>query len=365
MDIRKSIYRLSDRNKFPRNIFWSSDKNVDTTNQDILRDELSHLSKTMSRLIAILFTFSLLGLITIGQSDLILFEKGQIQIPFANIFVDYPFFFIILPVIILIVTLYFHIFVGRWSAIRRITKLSGPPHIFNLPGIIPKIASEITFYWLSPIVLFVFTYKTLPLKISWFVYSLTICVTLVSIFMEIRRCPQNRRLWQNTFLWFFIIIIISIIYIDKTNKERLIWRRVSLSNAQLESRDFSGMYLKDAYFSNSNLEFSNLNSTILNGAILYRANLRHTDLDYAWLENAILKMTDLTNASLSDAHLKGANLIGANLEGADLTSADLREANLTHAILIGADLQEADFRGAVGVTELQLSSAKNSNLIYK
>ena len=77
-------------------------------------------------------------------------------------------------------------------------------------------------------------------------------------------------------------------------------------------------------------------------AQLDSANLKDTDLCYVDLHQANMDYADLSNAKLRAAKLNRASLQGANLAGTDFTSADLYKVN---------------FRGALNLTEGQLSNA--------
>ncbi|GHJ26356.1 pentapeptide repeat-containing protein [Streptomyces hygroscopicus] len=67
---------------------------------------------------------------------------------------------------------------------------------------------------------------------------------------------------------------------------------------------------------------------------------------------------DLIGADLRGADLRGANLRGAHLIAADLTRADLTAADLIGADFRDADLSAADLRGAIFLTQAQLSAAR-------
>ena len=64
------------------------------------------------------------------------------------------------------------------------------------------------------------------------------------------------------------------------------------------------------------------------------------------LSNTILCAVKLEDANLFKANLFKANMIGANLRSAHLIEADLTGADLTGADLTGANLRRADLRGA-------------------
>ena len=75
-------------------------------------------------------------------------------------------------------------------------------------------------------------------------------------------------------------------------------------------------------------------------AVLQNAALKNADLCYTDFHQAILDDADLSFAKLQAAKLNRASLRGVNLEGTDLTNADMYKVNL---------------RGALNLTEEQLS----------
>jgi uncharacterized protein YjbI with pentapeptide repeats len=75
-------------------------------------------------------------------------------------------------------------------------------------------------------------------------------------------------------------------------------------------------------------------------AVLQNAKLNNADLCYTDFHQAILDDADLSSAKLQAAKLNRASLRSVNLEGTDLTNADMYKVNL---------------RGALNLTEEQLS----------
>ena len=89
------------------------------------------------------------------------------------------------------------------------------------------------------------------------------------------------------------------------------------------------------------------NNLILPEFSLYEALKIDDPQKVAWKQYLIdLKGRDLRGASLSGAILTRANFWGAQLQGADLTGAQLQGANLQGAQLQGADLSSSELRGA-------------------
>ena len=88
----------------------------------------------------------------------------------------------------------------------------------------------------------------------------------------------------------------------------------------------------------ADLNSCNFSGTSLAGAWLSGANLRGSRF-----ENATLRLADLTRADLQEANLSGADLTGAKLGRASFKDCKLDEANLSSADLVGADLTGSRF----------------------
>jgi uncharacterized protein YjbI with pentapeptide repeats len=94
----------------------------------------------------------------------------------------------------------------------------------------------------------------------------------------------------------------------------------------------------------------------LEGAVLIGADLRKADLTGARFDRADLDRADLQGAVLDDARLVRASLTETNLRGALLRAAQLREARLERAELQGAALVDAQLQNAT-LKDAQLQDA--------
>jgi Pentapeptide repeats (8 copies) len=104
--------------------------------------------------------------------------------------------------------------------------------------------------------------------------------------------------------------------------------------------------LKGANFSFASLPKVDFNRGQLQGANLFHAQLQGSSLASARLQGANLEGAELQGADLKDAQLQGANLKDAQLQGADLQNAQLQGASLEGAQLQGASLVGAELDGA-------------------
>lgn len=93
------------------------------------------------------------------------------------------------------------------------------------------------------------------------------------------------------------------------------------------------------------------------GINLDRAELKDLSLAGLDLEGASLRSADLEGSTLEGADLEGADLRGADLKDVNLRGADLDQARLDGALLDRADLRGTDLRLALGLRQIQLTTA--------
>jgi uncharacterized protein YjbI with pentapeptide repeats len=300
---------------------------------------------------------------------------AAIDLPFGGGKVSFVGFLFIAPLILIAITLYLHVFVDRWlhysySGLEPEKRL---PTIFNFDQRVARWLSGFLFYWLVPIVLLRLTVKALPQPEASQLVILTCLVTGVLVWLQIQRCPDRKRRYQNPVLWGFLIALIYVSLITLLGKTPFS-RPLMLFKASLNNMDLRGFKMPRAFMAEATLTGANLQGANLDQANLFRADLFGADLSRADLRGTDLLIANLSKANLSKANLSGANLRGADLSGADLSEADLNQANLSKADLFGAnlrgadlfganlsggDLSGADLIGASNITPAQIKSARN------
>ena len=111
---------------------------------------------------------------------------------------------------------------------------------------------------------------------------------------------------------------------------------LNLDNVNLNGADLSGSYLMRTNFKNAKLKGTMLNQTNLQGANLEGSNLEEADLEGTNLSSFRLEKSDGSVVNIN------TNLIGANLKDANLKDANLKDANLLGVkVLIKEQLCEA------------------------
>ena len=350
--------RLLDQDKSPRCWWYPSSIRRNNVLRMSTEEQLAYqkamepahekFSETIRLAMLSLLGFALFCLlITFSAPDVsLLVAEPTIKMPFADVQVSFQSFVILAPLLLIVITLYLHIFYGYWldletdyqhlmqgyeSSTPSIERL---PTLFSLDHMVPRLLTTFIFYWLVPIVLLMMSWKAAA-RVEWGMplVLFTCFVTCTLIFLQIRRRPVPQR-WLNRSLWLVMGLIVSCL------ATITVWLIVSL----LQHRE---MVIVPHLFPRS----LNIFRADLKEKWLAAVDLRYADADYANFENANLNHADLSGADLRMANLQEANLVGANLReaflvGANLQKADLWRANLREAFLVGANLQEADLRKA-------------------
>jgi hypothetical protein len=212
--------RLSDPEKWPR-CWWyppSSRRNdvlrisgpARQTYQKVVQQAYEKFSETIRLAMLSLLGFAFFCLlITFSTPDsALLVAVPTIKTPFADVQVSFQSFLILAPSILIIITLYLHIFYGYWLGYKTdysylLASESGElaierlPTLFSLDHLVPRLLTDFIFYGLVPLVLLVITWKAAA-RVEWGIplVLLTGLVTVMLVFLQIRRCPASRRQWN-------------------------------------------------------------------------------------------------------------------------------------------------------------------------
>jgi hypothetical protein len=347
----------------------------------VLEQTYEKFSETIRLAMLSLLGFALFCLlITFSTSDsTLLVADPTIKMPFADVQVSFQSFLLLAPSLLIVITLYLHIFYGYWldrkTDYKHFIRVSGGvpsiehlPTLFSLEHPVPRFLTNFIFYWIVSLVLGTITWKAaarlvwgLPLGL------ITILVTTILIFLQIRRCPTSQRKW-NRLLWGVMVLIAGVMvgYMVGIIKPQGFERPLNIFRADLKEKWLAGVNLRRAKanlanFEGANLQIADLQGADLQGAFLEgaflegadlqganlrRAKLRDANLQDASLQRVLLEGADLRRAKLQGAKLWIASLQGANLQGAKLQSAILQGADLQFAFLWHADLRRADLQGA-------------------
>lgn len=337
-----------------------------------------------------LLAYCALTVVSTTHRQIILNETARLPIVNLNVLLNG--FFVLSPLIAILVFVYFQLYLHRLRGLiddlrnnyLSIEKKRLYPWMINIsedpePGLIgklQKITVKLTLWVSLPIVLNLIALwhlkKHEPFW-SYVVVLLSIFGTAIVIWFwwkyESTQWRKKTIKWKIiNVLSFFLILVFGFCLLfflfdwaKEGGKEKWLnirWLEpilcVDLSYQKLINEpktDYEGLYW-------GNLHKSHLEGADLINTVLKRADLRETHLQYANMYRCVLEGADLSGADLSGAHLREAKLSEASLSWADLTRADLREADLRGADLRGADLRGASLRGAKNLTIKQLSEVK-------
>jgi hypothetical protein len=314
--------RLSDLDKPPR-IWWfppSSRRDVvlrmsETARQDyqkVMQQGHEKFSETVRLTMLSLLGFALFCLlITFSAADsTLLVADPTIKMPFADIQVSFQSFLILAPFLLIVITLYLHIFYGYWLDLetdhRHLThsrELGEPviehlPTLFSLDHPVPRLLTAFIFYWLVPLVLATITWKAavrpiwgLPLMF------ITGLVTTILVFLQIRRCPVSQRR-RNRQRWLVIVLIMAWL-VALTFNPQWLERQWHIVRADLQGKWLAYEDLHAAY-----AELANLQGANRQGAHLQRAHLQGAHLQRAHLQGAHLQeVKGLTETQIQSVHI--------------------------------------------------------------
>jgi uncharacterized protein YjbI with pentapeptide repeats len=366
------------KDKFPRKLWWPSWLSPSQTdlNPDEWKEQHEETSKTIRRLIMVSIGYCFFCFLTLAAPDNKLFEvNALVKVPFANVQVPYVFFLILGPLVLIGITIYTQIFIEHWHILNEQIKFLDEfrektlPFLFNMGRYTPDLISNFLFYWLTPLALFIFVWKSSAILI----YIIAVLVTVILLLLKIRRFPiGNRRSFHYTFYWliliFFIISCIPVILNPSIIHRGLNLPGVNLSKGNLRGVNFDKANLKNANFksadlSNASLKGANLRGAQLETASLERANLLRANLTYANLQKTLLREANFQETLLVEADLQDSVLVAADFENAHLWSANLQNAELGYAVLKNADLREANLQNAeLGYAVLKNADLRGANL---
>jgi hypothetical protein len=372
--LKRRMVQLWDRSKAPQCGYPVPQAEV--RHKDMVREAHKQYSETLNKTMLALLGVALFCLLTtIGSPDkLLLAPDSTIKVPFADTPISFLGFIVVAPFLLIVLTIYLHVFYGYWLDCERerqyinkrlIPPIESIPTLFSFPDAVPLMLTGFIFYWLVPLVLGAITWKAwaFPGMGRPLTYVAGV-VTAILVFLQIRRRANNQHTW-----WIFlshtnggvtILIIIVGLTVRVAFNPQLFQRPLALFRAELPKAWLAGINMRRADFGLANLQGANFLGADLQGANLQGANLQGADFQRANLQRANLR------ANLGDINIdritlltnfEGANFQRANLQGADLQDANFEGANFLGANLQGANFQKANLAGAENLTQDQLNTA--------
>lgn len=393
------LRRLTDRNQWPRRWWWPDAPGATLDSPEEILRRHDEASKTIRRVMLTLVAYGFFCLFTLSQPDLVVIT-GTFELPFAKVPVAFEAFLVVGPLVLIGFTIYLHIFIGYWNRLPLEEEYKALPFVFNMEGRVPRLLSGFLFYWLSPVVLWYFTYKAGKHPFAEPLLLLTVLTAAALFTLQIKRTPPARR--GN---WSYRVVWLVLVFFGALSLFQAMQQGVGLT--QMAYRSTVNMVKPIVVASLPNLPGLGSRGEPTpppagNGAPGGSATLPSvapppatpspapsvrptpatplppvaasrrparpppnvqqkvpTAQNTANIAQSVLGLgrglnlagADLRGVDLFKRDLRGANLSGANLQGEDLASinfsnADLSRANLKDAGLIAADLSGVNFSGA-------------------
>lgn len=345
---------------------------------------------------------------TLSTSDRQILLNDSVNLPIINSEVPLSAFFIITPLLTMILFLYFHIqlYILREAIQHKDNNHSGTPRRLYPwivlvaeepdPGVIgwfQKGFLNISIWWSLPIALMLYAIWIIKKHNPWLSYVVGLMPIVGIVLLIIFWCKYHRIsfvdfLRERTMMRILTAVILFNIFLlfilipwaneGKHFGLRKDAYRPSYSTGILPTigNFFLIIDLRDEILSikpaadHSSNYWTDLSNIHLEGADLARSVLKRANLQNSYLQSANLTSADLSEAKLSGANLygawlgnstlKAARLNAANLAGIFAPYANLRNSSPSQANLDGADLSYSNLEGA----RLYNSNLENAQL-YK
>lgn len=355
-------------------------------------DWLKHVEETSrkgSRLFLIKLVCCLYSWIVVSSAqDVHLITNMAVSpLPLIGTKIPIATFFLVVPMILLVLFIYFHLYLQRlWEDLAAFPAVfpDGKPldkkvYPWLMTGImrahIPHLRdSHLPFFDLQKAVTILVAWCIVPMTIAYFglgflvkgdalgsAYHLILFVlscgmsysfytNAVATLQGQKRRPYNWRDWRQDSRTRKITYVSAVAMLG--------WALVFFTPIPLPRANMASMDLRGADLNRANLESATLDGTDFRAARLRAANLSQSTLFSSQLDNADLAGANLSGADLKAATFVGANLEKANLDGADLRGAHLDGANFAGATFRGANLSRAELKDVQGLTSEQLCQAE-------
>jgi len=341
------------------------------------RKRFDELCQDIWTAMLVLVSYELFCILALLQPDeMTLKDAGTVEMPFAQVAVNFATFEVVGPFVLLVILIYLHFLLSEWHTFKgrewcdvASTRGTGQRYLFNVSSPLTlkgltwvkpaRFVSFLTFYGSGPIVFTWFVVKIRAWPCLWPWEVIPCAGTAFILYMLACRYPisgSRRRktgiyaAWVVAALGIFLVISLPHFLADHFP--------VNLENADLSGQDLTRYWLRNVKASGANLK----------GADLSWRSLKQADFSYAHLEGADFTGANLEGADFNHAHLAGADFPRAYLRKANFNHAALADADLSRSNLVKADFTRARMEGVdwekALLTDLRflrtiLSEAKN------
>jgi len=163
----------------------------DDERRKAIRDAVEKCAETVNRGMLSLLAVALFCLLTTfgGADRSLVASDASIRLPFAEVPISFVGFLVVAPLLLIVLTVYLHVFYGYWRELDTIRLAQGLSETYpTLFGIDRKIAHLLTafiFYWLTPLVIAAIAWKALA-RYEWglSLILLTLFVTVGLVMLQ-------------------------------------------------------------------------------------------------------------------------------------------------------------------------------------
>ncbi len=361
-------------------------------------ERASRYARKIFFLLLIIMVYTWLTLASVSDATL-LSNLDALKLPFAGVTIPATIFFGAVPIILLLLFLYFHLVQQRvWEAIADLpavfpdgTGLQKNIYPWLLNGIasahvkyirknrpvfsrFQNAISIIVAWWLVPYTMVWFWIRYLT-KREWVISGIHIAAVSLSIgfaffFLFLARRTLRGESLRGHGIFVRVALFVLLVVFFGGASYGIIEHEPGLEGKHplafvMNIAEKLG-YETNANFSGTDVSIKPSGWTgaaeqidQVRGAELAGMHLPNARAVKAFLVKADLQGADLTQANLDSADLRYANLSSADLRGASLAYANLEYANLFDADLTGADIRGADLANVKGLAPNALYSANN------
>lgn len=301
------------------------------------------IARKIQRCLLWFFVSCLFSFVILHVPDLdVINPSGSFQVPILGFPIERRSFLLFGPIIIISLNTYLLVISNNlcFSEIE----IDKNEYIFLSENAVARWVTAGIFYFLGPVVLFLFYWKNLPKSESLMLGGASVSVLIAYTICFLRRYASNHVPESYHLKIWLLSLSIGAVFVALHYSGALI----SIRGMNLARSDLSSVQLNDANLFNANLSHANL----------HLAELQEADLSGADIGGACLSHAILIGADMNDAYLRGSNLFRANMRGADLRHTELYKAQLIKANLSETQMQDA----CLYKTNLTGASLEGANL---
>ena len=300
------------------------------------------IASNIQRLMYVLLSFALICILFLIQGgEKALMANSKAKFPIANVEVDFIIFIFFGPVLLLLLMVYLHMFLGAWDQCDRASGHEKLICIFNCSSATTRLLFVAIFFVMTPLILTLFLFSARAIPETTLVPGLMMMVGMIYLIYQMARLNLELSWWVKGPVIGVFLCAIGVVSV-------VIWAEVPLYRTyplRVSGADLSGANFSQKHF--------------LLGARADRANF----------EGTVFYQADLTGLYAPMSNFKKADMTEANLTGADFGSADFTGAILQYSTLVDAKLANTNFTRAamkqVDLTSTGDAITTDSAIFYK